>query len=162
MKSSSRKNDKYKRAINFDLSIDKLKKNYSAANPKGAYKDIKNFLIRNGFEHRQGSGYCSKAELSNMELLHIIDKMFDEMIWLNDCSKKIDITNIGKIYDIKKMYSESRHKRESKPTEKEQNKERNSPQERKSVLQRLEENKKIIAQNTNESKDKIYHREEER
>lgn len=32
------------RAINFDMSIKKLEKYYSAVNPKGAYKDIRDFL----------------------------------------------------------------------------------------------------------------------
>ena len=44
---------KQRRAINFDLSIEKLVAFYSETNPKGAYKEIYNYLTRNGFEHRQ-------------------------------------------------------------------------------------------------------------
>ena len=77
------KNDiKQRRAINFDLSIKKLMAFYSKTNPKGAYKEIYNYFIQNGFEHRQGSGYCSKNKLTNGETLDIVNRMFKEMPWL--------------------------------------------------------------------------------
>lgn len=94
---------KQKRAINFDLGIEKLMAFYSKTNPKGAYKDIYNYFIQNGFEYRQGYGYCSKIKLTNSETLDIVNRMFKEMPWLDECSEKIDATNIGEVYDIKNL-----------------------------------------------------------
>jgi len=53
------------RSINFDLDTNKLKEHYPNKTYTNAYEDIKRFLLKNGFEHRQGSGYISQKELSN-------------------------------------------------------------------------------------------------
>lgn len=51
-------------AINFDLDTKKLETLYSSKNWRQAYDDIRDFLKKNNFEHRQGSGYISKEEMS--------------------------------------------------------------------------------------------------
>ena len=148
------KNDrKQKRAINVDLSIKKLMAFYSETNPKGAYKDIYNYFIQNGFEHRQGSGYCSKIKLTNSETLDIVNRMFKEMPWLAECSNKIDVTNMGEIYDIKNLRAMGKqHEQEKSQVHK------NKP----SVLKRLEENKKILAEKDVSEQNIVHHRENER
>lgn len=151
----NRNDIKQRRAINFDLSIEKLMAFYSKTNPKGAYKDIYNYFIQNGFEHRQGSGYCSRAKLTNGETLDIVNRMFKEMPWLDECSKKIDVTNIGEIYDIKDlraMGKQHEHLQEKSQVHK------NKP----SVLKRLEENKKILAEKDVSEQNIVHHRENER
>lgn len=150
------KNDiKERRAINFDLSVKKLMAFYSETNPKGAYKDIYNFFIRNGFEHRQGSGYCSKLELTNREILNIIDNMFDKMPWLDECSKKVDVTNIGKIYDIKKLRAmDKQHKNFHRKSQIHKRKQ--------SVLKRLNDNKKILTERDTSERNRTHHKEYER
>ena len=49
-----------KKALNFDLSDVLLRKYYPSKNYKKAWSDIKYFLIKGGFRHRQYSGYVSK------------------------------------------------------------------------------------------------------
>ena len=47
------------KALNFDLDTENLKRYYPSSDYHKAYFDIKQFMIQNGFEHRQGSGYVS-------------------------------------------------------------------------------------------------------
>jgi len=63
------------RSINFDLDTKKLKEHYPNKNYTNAYEDIKKFLIKNDFEHRQGSGYISEKELSNFEISSILKEL---------------------------------------------------------------------------------------
>lgn len=147
-----------RRAVNFDLSIDALKKYYSESNPKGAYKDIEKYMERNGFEHRQWSGYRSRKPLSNYELVYLFDKMYKKMPWLDSCAEHMDATTIDSVYDIKEM----RVKNLQKEAMKENRDKAHEKESKPSVLQRLAENKKIVARNTKEPQDKIHHQEEER
>ena len=88
------------RARNFDLRIEDLKWNYSNSNPKHAYTEIKNYMERHGFEHRQYSGYKSLKPMGDVEVEVFFDKMFQELDWLPHCASKIDVTEIGREYDM--------------------------------------------------------------
>lgn len=149
------------RAINFDLSIAALTEYYSKSNPRGAYKDINDFFRKSGFEHRQGSGYRSNKKLSDLEVMYIIDEMFKAMPWLDKCSKKIDVTSIDSIYDVKKLRA-FREQKSNADVKKDIYDGISHDVDKKSILKRLAENKKSLAENTKESQDKIHHREEER
>lgn len=50
-----------KKALNFDLDTRKYEKFTKRPAPT-AYGKIRSFLKRNGFEHRQGSGYISNKK----------------------------------------------------------------------------------------------------
>jgi len=82
------------RSINFDLNTKKLKEHYPNKNYTEAYNDIKKFLLKNGFEHRQGSGYISQKELSNYEVSSILKELSKQYTWLKDCYKAIDCFNL--------------------------------------------------------------------
>lgn len=58
-------------AVNFDLKIADLRKYYSATNPKGAYKEIAKYMEKNGFSHRQWSGYISEGTMTKTELVDL-------------------------------------------------------------------------------------------
>ena len=62
-----------RKAINFDLSTADLKKYFK--NTAEAYSQIKNFMLQNGFEHRQYSGYVT-------------------------CTQKFDVTDVDKHHDL--------------------------------------------------------------
>jgi len=62
-----------RKSLNFDLDTNKLKEYYPNKNYTNAYEDIKKFLLKNGFEHRQGSGYISQKEMSTKEVADIMD-----------------------------------------------------------------------------------------
>lgn len=93
------------RAVNFDLSLNLLRLYYPKKNILNAYKDIKSFMIKNGFSHRQWSGYRSNEKLSDRQVRNLMLRLRDELTWIDKCSTKIDVTNIEKIYDIKLFYS---------------------------------------------------------
>lgn len=92
---------KYLKAINFDLSVNDLKKCYSDYTK--AYYDLKRFFARRGFEHRQGSGYVSKKKLAQADIIDLLDEMNTELPWMKDCVTKIDVTNIGAQHDLKDL-----------------------------------------------------------
>lgn len=48
-----------KKAINFDLDDGFLKRNYPSNNYKKAWNDIRAFLVKSDFVHRQYTGYVS-------------------------------------------------------------------------------------------------------
>lgn len=96
------------RAVNFDLSLALLRKYYPKKNILNAYKDIKRFFLQNNFSHRQWSGYRSCEKLSDIEIIDIMVKMFIELPWVQDCSRKIDVTNIENIYDMKRFYDDNK------------------------------------------------------
>lgn len=132
---------KRRRAINFDLNGDALKKHYSESNPNGAYKDIARFMKKHGFIHRQWSGYCSEKTLTNFELLQVFDEMYNKMPWLNVCAERMDATTIGSIYDIKKMESKGIREGVDKENIVQNQQQKGKP----SVLKRLQENKEKIS-----------------
>lgn len=135
---SMSKSHSARRAINFDLNIEALRENYSVTNPKGAYREIRSFLEKNGFFHRQGSGYCSKDRITDTELVKVMTEMFKTFPWLEVCTKKIDATDIGKIYDIKELLGK-------KVVEGVFNDRKEAPHKA-SVLQKLNHNKEVINQ----------------
>lgn len=150
--------DKRLRAVNFDLNISALKEHYSEANPKRAYKEIQRFMENNNFEHRQWSGYCSKDPISNFDIIYLFDSMYEKMPWLDSCAERMDVTTIDSVYDIKAMRSMSaQNNAEFERTNVNQGK-NNKP----SVMKRLEENKKFLAQNNISQKDIVHRQENER
>lgn len=71
------------RAINFDLKLNLLRKYYPKKNILNAYRDIKSFMIKNGFSHRQWSGYRSNEKLTDRQIRSLMLKMRDEISWID-------------------------------------------------------------------------------
>ena len=90
---------KYRKAINFDLSVHELEKYYP--DYRKAYYDVKRFFKKHGFEHRQGSGYISRDMLAQADIADLLDAMSTELPWMGDCVTRIDVTNIGRQHDLK-------------------------------------------------------------
>ncbi|MBR1442316.1 MAG: vapd [Firmicutes bacterium] len=95
--------DESRKAINFDLDTKALKQYY----PKkgflahlGAYKDIEKFLLKNGFSHRQWSGYVSKEPMPYYSVADVINNLSKKYSWLSKCVNKFDVTEIGVTYDL--------------------------------------------------------------
>ena len=74
-----------KKALNFDFDTKSLKKYYPGKHYRNAYKDIKQFLLKNGFEHRQWSGYVSKDKISSTDVRMISAKIRITFPWLSHC-----------------------------------------------------------------------------
>lgn len=88
-----------RKAINFDLSTEKLKKHFE--DTRKPYGLIKDFMLENGFEHRQYSGYASKEPISNEDIFSIVLKISSKFTWIGSCIKEFDITEIGEQYSLK-------------------------------------------------------------
>ncbi len=65
-----------RKAINFDLNNNLLKKYYPSKSYKNAWEDIKKFLLCSNFIHRQYSGYVSKTGISMADVGNILDEMW--------------------------------------------------------------------------------------
>ena len=88
-----------RKMINFDLDTKALQMHYPKSDWHNAYSDIRSFLEKEGFEHRQGSGYISSCSMPYYKVQASLYKMKQQMPWLTHCVNKIDVSNIGKTYD---------------------------------------------------------------
>lgn len=95
-----------RKAINFDLSTADLKKYFK--NTADAYSQIKNFMLQNGFEHRQYSGYVSKEAMEDDDVALIAFNLTRQFRWLSTCTKKFDVTDIGEQHDLKDILTDKK------------------------------------------------------
>ena len=87
-----------RKAINFDLSTADLKKYFK--NTAEAYSQIKNFMLQNGFEHRQYSGYVSNDKLYDYDITNLATRLQNQFSWLYTCTQKFDVTDVDKHHDL--------------------------------------------------------------
>ncbi len=95
-----------RKAINFDLSVERLKYYYNG-DYHHAYRDIKSFMSSNGFVHRQGSGYISATSMSRYEITNIVSKMSIDLPWLRYCVETFDVTSIAKQFSLLDVIKET-------------------------------------------------------
>lgn len=88
------------KAINFDLDTASLREEFGESGRRRAYASIQRYLTQRGFEHRQGSGYRSLRTFSDLEIVDLVVAMYEELLWLARCVQKLDVTNIGREYDL--------------------------------------------------------------
>lgn len=86
-----------RKAINFDLNTIKMKE--FGLYPEG-YHQLKRTFQMLGFEHRQGSGYVSKAKLDSDQVNDIVYEITAQNSWLAQCVKRIDVSDIGRQQDL--------------------------------------------------------------
>lgn len=98
---------KYFKAINFDLDTHRLEEHYPGANYRQAYDDLRRFLRRHQFSHRQGSGYLSDTKLGTADIYDLMDELSQQYSWIGECVKKIDVTNIGQQHDLTELLKAS-------------------------------------------------------
>ncbi len=67
--------------------------------PKG-YRLLGGSLHKQGFTHRQGSGYVSQGKIDSFQVNRAILAIVKENPWLAECVKKIDVTDIGNQHDL--------------------------------------------------------------
>ena len=83
-----------RKALNFDLSSEKLRERLGEQGRCKAYAQIKAFLTKNGFEHRQWSGYASKKPMIYIEVYDVVGELVEKYKWMIDCASRFDATNI--------------------------------------------------------------------
>ena len=104
-----------RKAINFDLNNNLLKKYYPSKSYKHAWKDIQKFLLCSNFIHRQYSGYVSKTGISMADVGNILDEMSIKYHWFKKAVRQFDVTIVSDEYSFI-----SRIKQESKVTSKDE------------------------------------------
>jgi virulence-associated protein VapD len=90
-----------RKAINFDLDSAMLRREFGESGRRKAYYRIAQFLKKEGFGHRQWSGYVSDQPRSNAEMYDIIDRLAQDNLWLDKCVNRFDITNVGSESDMR-------------------------------------------------------------
>ena len=91
------KRNHYK-SIEFDLDTKRLQEYYR--DYRTAYKDIRSFMNKHGYIHRQGSVSNSKEKLLETDILVLVDALKDFFPWASTCIKAFDVANIGQQYSM--------------------------------------------------------------
>jgi virulence-associated protein VapD len=81
------------KSINFDLDTERLVAEFGEGGRRKAYAQIQSFLTRNGFDHRQWSGYITKKKRVYLDIYVIIDALIARCPWLPRCANRFDITD---------------------------------------------------------------------
>ena len=102
-----------RKAINFDLSTNELKKHFP--NTAEAYNQIKSFMLENGFEHRQYSGYASMKAIDEKNITDIVERIIENFPWLPPCVQTFDVTDIGEQYSLKHIFANKLHEQDLNP-----------------------------------------------
>lgn len=98
------------KALNYDLDDLLLQKHYpNPKNYKNAWRDVKSFLCKNGFEPRQYSGVISTKPMSYYDVSVVFKKLLNYYKWLEPCIQKFDVTNVGKQISLIDMYRDDKN-----------------------------------------------------
>lgn len=76
-----------RKVINFDLSTKSLEKYFK--DTREPYSLIKKFMLENGFEHRQYSGYTSKEPIDERRVARIVTKLAKNLLGLANVLKNL-------------------------------------------------------------------------
>lgn len=74
---------------------------------------LKIFFEKQGFIHRQYSGYISKEPISDYKLTKIINQLGTKFIWLKNCIKEFDVSNAPEKISLKNQIQNSIKKQET-------------------------------------------------
>lgn len=101
------KDSRRRYAINFDLTIQQLRLYFDAEHPRKAYGQLARYMCKNGFSHRQWSGYVSNNTMTKPELLEFTLNLHKTFPWLIKCEGSMDATVITDVFDIRQMILDS-------------------------------------------------------
>jgi virulence-associated protein VapD len=73
--------------INFDLDTRALVEVFGEKNRSQSYREIKRFMLKNKFEHRQYSGYISLKPMSYADTYDLVKDLKRQCSWLTMCPK---------------------------------------------------------------------------
>lgn len=102
---------KYIKCVNFDLDTKELLRHFK--DTRKPYALIKDFFEKQGFIHRQYSGYISKEPISDYKLTKIINQLGTKFIWLKNCIKEFDVSNAPEKISLKNQIQNSIKKQET-------------------------------------------------
>jgi virulence-associated protein VapD len=89
---NKRKDKPNKKAINFDLDTQKL---YELTGSKtDGYGQIKKFLLKNGFKHKQWSGYVSIEKITYHDVYKLAKELCETFGWFSEVVNTFDVTKV--------------------------------------------------------------------
>lgn len=94
----------YKRQLMFDLDT-KVTEEILGPGYRKIYKDIEKYLKQYGFEHVEGSGYISNAEISDFKVFRILRNLKKEYPYLTKCVKDMRIADITSFNSLAKEFT---------------------------------------------------------
>ena len=137
-----------RKAINFDLSTNELKKHFK--DTREPYIKIKTFMLENGFEHRQYSGYASKEPMDDKAISLLAEKLNEAFSWLSSCIQEFDVTDIGEQYSLNHIFKDfisiNKDLEVKSPTKEHSQKEQAKKQLMEQVKQSLQKDNKELSQ----------------
>ena len=86
-------------AVTFDLDIERLQDNYPNVY-NDAYKDIRDFLKRKGFEWKQGSVCFGHSEMNAVRCVLAIRELSEEYQWFKNSVRDIRMLRIEENNDL--------------------------------------------------------------
>lgn len=85
----------------FDLDTNKLKEILGEKSYTKAYNELFDFFCRdNGFEHRQGSVYCTKKLMNDYDVWRLSCELQEKCPWIASAITRMDVANIGTTHEI--------------------------------------------------------------
>lgn len=87
--------------LTFDFVIEELKKYYSSTSPKNAYREVKNYLVKNGFEHLKDSDY-RHLEFSLEETFALVCDFSGNNRWFSLSLNKLNLSPNMPVIDVSK------------------------------------------------------------
>lgn len=136
--------------LSFDLDTKLLKRYYSKTSPQNAYRDVKKYLIENGFGHTKDTDYVNNT-IEKVDAIILLKKFSKENKWFPICVNKINISpNIVSLdisLQINKLTDEKWKMQKDNELDKD-----TSTEKRASLLSRISSKKKELGkENTNSS-----------
>lgn len=88
-----------RRQISFDIDT-KVAEQILGPSYRNIYRQIYDFMLKEGWVHLQGSVYMSKKPISVYIVGYIIHKMIMQHPYMEKCFKRIHQTDIGAVHDL--------------------------------------------------------------
>ena len=92
-----------RQTIHFDLSTKELKKHHPHGAGREPYEEIRSFMEKNGFEHRQKSGYISIDPMFTYDAAKVMKAASLKLPWFEKCVEVCDVTSVRSTFDLKKF-----------------------------------------------------------
>lgn len=87
-------------AVVFDLDTNCLNECYEGKTYHGAYKEVKDFMIDNGFSWTQGSVYFGDKTMDAVKCVLTIQALAKKFPWFSTCVKDIRMLRIEDNNDL--------------------------------------------------------------
>ena len=87
-------------AIAFDLETEMLRQHYPESSFKNAYADIRDVLVKHGFEWRQGSVYFGNPNVTPVTCVLAVQDIAQCFAWFARCVRDIRMLRIEENNDL--------------------------------------------------------------